>query len=234
MYEKKILAIIPARSGSKGVKDKNIKNLKGKPLISYTIESALKSEMFDEVMVSTDSARYAEISKINGAEVPFLRSESNSSDDASSWDMVREVLLNYKKIGKTFDVVCLLQPTSPLRDSQDIKNAFNLFFEKKADTVVAVSETSHSPLWSNTLDNNLSMDNFIKSDNMVPRQQIEKYYIINGSIYIVNANKVINNENIYSNSFAYIMDQKKSVDIDTELDFFIVETLLRYNRDGNI
>lgn len=89
---KKIIAIIPARSGSKGLKDKNIKNLCGKPLISYTIDAALKAKIFDKVLVSTDSKRYAEISANFGAEVPFLRSSENSSDKAGSWDVVKEVL----------------------------------------------------------------------------------------------------------------------------------------------
>ena len=118
------IAIIPARSGSKGLKDKNIIELNGKPLMAYTIEAALKSKCFDTVMVSTDSRKYAKIAEEYGAEVPFLRSKENSSDGSSPWDVMEEVLNEYKKLGKEFDTFCLLQPTSPLRDEKDIKKAY--------------------------------------------------------------------------------------------------------------
>ena len=121
----KNIAIIPARSGSKGLPDKNIKELNRRPLIAYSIEAALNSGCFDTVMVSTDSEKYAEISRYYGAEVPFLRSEQTSSDSASSWDTVLEVLDRYESLGKTFDTFCLLQPTSPMRTADDIKSAYN-------------------------------------------------------------------------------------------------------------
>ena len=116
------LAIIPARSGSKGLKDKNIKLLNNQPLISYTIDAANKTGIFSHVMVSTDSKVYADIAQKYGAEVPFLRSKDNSCDVASSWDVVKEVLREYAKLGITFDTVALLQPTSPLRSDKDIMN----------------------------------------------------------------------------------------------------------------
>ena len=113
----KNIAIIPARSGSKGIPDKNIKDINGKPLIAWTIEAAIKSNMFNCVMVSTDSDKYADIARNYGAEVPFLRSSENSSDTSSSWDVVREVLLKYEEMGFLFDTFTLLQPTSPLNSS---------------------------------------------------------------------------------------------------------------------
>lgn len=103
------IAIIPARSGSKGLPDKNIIDFCGHPLIYYTIKAAQESGCFDEIMVSTDSSKYAKIAKMYGANVPFLRSEKMSSDNARSWDTVREVLLNYKQMGKMFEYVALLQ-----------------------------------------------------------------------------------------------------------------------------
>ena len=108
----KNIAIIPARSGSKGLKDKNIKALNGQPLLKYSIDAAISSRIFDEIMVSTDSSHYAEIAKVCGASVPFLRSAENSEDKASSWNVVIEVLNYYKQIGQTFDTFCLLQPTN--------------------------------------------------------------------------------------------------------------------------
>ena len=111
----KNIAMIPARSGSKGLKDKNIRLLNGKPLLAYSIEAAIQSKLFDEIMVSTDSSYYADIAEKYGAKVPFLRSEGNSSDSASSWDTVQEILSFYRNAGEEFDSFCLLQPTSPLR-----------------------------------------------------------------------------------------------------------------------
>ena len=224
----KNIAIIPARSGSKGLPDKNIKQLNGKPLMAYSIEAALKSKMFEEVMVSTDSNRYAEIAMRLGANVPFLRSEKNSSDSASSWDAVLEVLVAYKKIGKEFDTVCLLQPTSPLRTSEDIIAAYSSYIDNNATSVIGVCESDHSPLWMNRLPPDLSMDNFIMPlANDKPRQALDKFYRINGAIYIVDANHLQNSTNIYMNSFAFIMEREKSIDIDSGLDFIIAEAIIK-------
>ena len=136
----KNIAIIPARSGSKGLKDKNIRLLNGKPLLAYTIEAALKSKCYDTVMVSTDSKKYAKIAMEYGAEVPFLRGDENSKDNASPWEVVKEVLLKYKELGKEFDTFTLLQPTSPLRNAKDIKNAYAELKEKNANAVVSMCE----------------------------------------------------------------------------------------------
>ncbi len=225
MYkDKKIIAIIPARSGSKGVKDKNIKELNGKPLIAYTIEEANRCGVFDCVFVSTDSEKYAQIAREYGAEVPFLRTSENSSDKAGSWDVVREVL---SKLDKKFDIVVLLQPTSPLRNSNNILEALDLFFSKNADTVCSVCETPHSAFWCNTLDESLSMQDFIKKEYQKPRQELPKTYTLNGAIYICKTELLQTNPNFYGEkSFAYIMDAVKSVDIDTELDFTLAETII--------
>lgn len=220
------IAIIPARSGSKGVKDKNIKMLAGKPLIAHSIEAAKSSGVFDEVMVSTDSKQYADIALAFGAAVPFLRSEENASDTASSWDLVKEVLQKYDEIGRTFDAFCLLQPTSPLRIPQDIKNAYHLL--QTADTsVVAVCEAEHSPLWCNNLPEDHSLNGFLKRANNAQRQAVGKFYRINGAIYFVKTAAFLEDTHLYrEGSIAYIMPQERSVDIDTELDFAIAETIL--------
>lgn len=143
------LAIIPARSGSKGLPDKNIRILNGKPLLAYTIEAARDSGIFDEIMVSTDSLGYAKIAEEYGASVPFIRSEENAGDYANSWGGVSEVLEEYGKIGKNFNDFCLLQPTSLLRVGEDIRNAYDCFHSKNAVAVVSVCECEHSPLWCN-------------------------------------------------------------------------------------
>lgn len=222
------LAIIPARSGSKGLKNKNIKMLLGKPMMSYSIKAAIESEMFSEIMVSTDSEEYAEIAKQYGANVPFLRSSEMASDNANSWDVVREVLNLYSQEGKEFDTVCVLQPTSPLRNCDDIINSYKIYKSKLANTVIGVCETEHSPLWENVLPEDNSMDCFISKENRCRRQLLPTYYRINGAMYIVNAKEILKSDNIYLNSYAYIMPKERSVDIDSELDFIIAETMIKY------
>ena len=222
------IAIIPARSGSKGLKDKNIKELNGKPLLAYSIYAAKESKLFDEIMVSTDSSKYAEIARSFGANVPFLRSEGNSSDKASSWDVVLEVLSKYFETGQKFDSVCLLQPTSPLRTSNDIVEAYKLLENKEADAVTSVCEVDHSPLWTMTLPENLSLEEFKKRDSDTPRQLLEKYYRLNGAIYIRKINYSSKGiQLIDANEFAFIMPRENSIDIDTELDFIIAEAIMK-------
>ena len=224
----KNIAIIPARSGSKGLPDKNIKELAGKPLIAYSIEAAIKSNCFDTVMVSTDSEKYAEIGRLYGAEVPFLRSDRTSSDTASSWDTVQEVLDGYEKMGMTFDTFCLLQPTSPLRTDQDIRNAYALYKEKASFAVVSVCEAEHSPLWCGQLPENQEFIGFIKPESQKRRQDAGKFYRLNGAIYIVNIERFKEDRFFYQEgSFAYIMNQNRSVDIDTEIDFKLASILIR-------
>jgi CMP-N,N'-diacetyllegionaminic acid synthase len=222
------IAIIPARSGSKGLKDKNIKPLNGKPLMVYTIEAALKAKVFDEVVVSTDSKKYAEIAIKWGASVPFLRSEELSSDNASSWDVVRDVLEKYKEQGQNFNSFALLQPTSPLRKAEDIVKAYNTFYEKQANAIVAVTEAEHSPLWCGTLPEDQSLVGFFKSNDYFdqPRQKLAPYFRINGAIYIVKTDYFYTTGDIYeSECYAYIMSRENSIDIDTALDFTIAETI---------
>ena len=223
------IAIIPARSGSKGVRDKNIKELNGKPLMTYSIEAAINSGEFDEVMVSTDSETYAEVAKKWGAKVPFLRSEVTSSDTASSWDMVEEVLNRYKEINNIFDTFCLLQPTSPLRTSEDIKNAYDLYREKAEFAVVSVCEAEHSPLWCGHLPENHEFIDFVNQENMKIRQDGGKFYRLNGAIYIVNTKMFQRDKFLYkAGSYAYVMEQARSVDIDTEMDFKLAEVILQH------
>lgn len=224
------LAIITARSGSKGIQDKNIKLLNGKPLMAYTIESARKSQFIDEVMVSTDSEVYAAIAKEYGAEVPFLRSRETSTDTASSKDVILEVLSEYNKRGKRYDQFVMLQPTSPLRTEQNIDRAFQLYWEKKADSVVSVCECEHSPLLSNTLPADCNMFGFIESENNVRRQDLKTYYRLNGAIYISKVSTFLQIQTFYGkNSYAYIMEQCQSIDIDSELDFKIAELFMETN-----
>lgn len=222
------IAIITARSGSKGLPDKNIRSLSGKPLIYYSIKAAVESKLFDTITVSTDSQKYANIARQLGADVPFLRSEFTSGDNANSWDVVTEVLKNYQKLGEKFDTVCLLQPTSPLRKAEDIIEGYNLMVAECCNSVTAVCEMEHSPLWSMTLPDDLCLDDYRKKSIDVPRQKLEKYYRINGALYIRKIN--YSNDDIsfcLSNEYALIMERKRSVDIDTLEDFEYAEWLMK-------
>lgn len=224
------IAIIPARSGSKGVINKNIKLLNGKPLIAYSIEVAKKSGVFDEIMVSTDSEEYRAIALQYGAAVPFLRCDELSNDTASSWDVVRDVLIKYAERGRKFDTVTILQPTSPLRVEQDICNGFHILQEKKADSVIGVCEMEHSPLWSNTLPEDGNMKGFIREEvrKCSGRQQLEKYYRLNGALYIcrINSYEDLSFRLYDEKCFAYVMPQERSIDIDTESDFLFAECIM--------
>lgn len=224
----KNIAIVTARSGSKGLKDKNIKKLNGKPLMAYSIEAAKLSGCFDCIHVSTDSEEYARIAKEYGAEVPFLREEELASDSADCWDAVRDVLCKYEKMGQKFDRVMLLQPTSPLRTARDIQNAFSLIEEKEAEAVIGVCEMEHTPLWSNTLPEDGNMKAFQSLEYELPRQQLPTYYRINGAIYLVNVEFLMKHGNLYDkDSYAYIMPNERSVDVDTMIDFLLIETYMK-------
>jgi CMP-N,N'-diacetyllegionaminic acid synthase len=223
----KILAIIPARSGSKGLKNKNIKLLNGKHLIGYTIEAAIKSNIFTDIIVSTDSEEYAEISKVYGAKVPFLRSKELSSDTASSIDVIIDAINKMENLGKKYDYFMLLQPTSPLRTEKNIKESFELLKKKKANSIISVCEVDHSPLISNVLPENLSLVNFLEKAKNIRRQDMPKYYRINGAIYLCKVDWFLKYKDMYKEkSYAYIMDKKYSIDIDDEIDFKLAEILI--------
>lgn len=225
------IAIIPARSGSKGLKDKNIKDLNGIPLIAYSIKCALDSGMFDCVFVSTDSIEYAKIAEEYGANANFLRSEKNSSDKAGSWDVVREVLEQFEKEGQVFDKIMLLQPTSPLRTVEDIRSSFEMMRTKSANAIVSVAEMEHSPLWCNVLPDDLSMEKFYNDMAInMPRQELPKYYRLNGAIYLLKKQELQKVKMFREKCYAYIMPIDRSIDIDTEFDFKMAQILLNQGK----
>lgn len=224
-----MLAVIPARGGSKGVPGKNIKELAGKPLIAYTIEAALNSNIFSKVIVSTDSREIAEAALRYGAEVPFLRPDEISGDMTSSDDVIKHALSYYSDQAVLFDHVCKLQPTSPLRTGRHLKDAYQLFIDRQADFLVSICECEHSPLWSGTIEEDLRLDNFISEEaKRACRQNLPTYYRLNGAIYMGKVDCFLkNNSFLGQNSIAYIMEQKDSIDIDSPLDFMIAETILK-------
>ncbi len=223
-----IIAIIPARGGSKRLPGKNIKDLAGKPMIAWTIEAAIQSDIFDHILVSTDDEEIAKISKAFGANVPFLRPAEISTDHATTNDVVTHMVdWIENKYGQTVSIVTILQPTSPLRTAADIAQAFNLMKDKSAKAVVSVCELEHPIQFCNQLGPDGCMDGFIDSKNSKRTQELEAYYRLNGAIYILDKSYVGHLANIYSSgTHAYIMDRKASIDIDNELDFQQAEFLI--------
>lgn len=226
------LAVIPARSGTKGLPGKNILPLAGKPLLAYTVLAAKKSGLFDEIYLSTDSAEYARAGIEYGANVPFMRSPELAGDMADSWAVVREALQKYREAGLKFDTVALLQPTSPLRTAQDIIDAYQLFISKNARAVVGICEASYSPLLCNRLPADGSLDGFLDPNTISPRQKHGVFYRINGAIYIVATTFIENPVNLYQTGcYGYVMPKERSVDIDDNIDFFIAQALIHCETD---
>ena len=223
-----ILYLITARGGSKGVPGKNIRILGEKPLIAYSIEAAKKSIYKGTVVVSTDDDEIAAVAKKYGAEVPFRRPAELATDSASSMDAIMHALDFFSKQNKKFDIVVLLQPTSPLRTSKHIDEAMKLMQSKKADAIVSVCEAEHHPLWSNTLPENGSMKFFLRDDiKGLNRQQLPKYYRLNGTMFISNTESLIKHKSFFHDkTYAYQMSNESSVDIDHEIDFKLAELIL--------
>lgn len=225
----KYLAVIPARSGSRGLKDKNILPLGGIPLSAWTINAARESQVFDEIHFSTDSGKYAEIAKHHGASVPFLRTPELATDTADTWDVVKEVLKRYRTMGREFDAVMVLQPTAPFRSAEDIRAAVRLLEEKNANAIVSVTEPEHSPFWCAELppDGNMRVYHD-KLQYMVRRQKLPQQYILNGAIYVSRVGHLLEAKSIYEcGCYAYKMPRERSVDIDTGEDLEYCEYLLR-------
>lgn len=219
------IAIIPARGGSKRLPGKNIKLLHGKPLICWTIEAALKSKIFDKVIVSTDSQEIADIAEKAGAFVPGLRPREFSDDLATTDSVILyTVELLESLLNKKVNCITLLQPTSPLRNCTHIQDAYNLFLNKNATSVISVCKVEHPVQYCNKLPSDRSMNEFIPKNNLKRSQDLEPYFRINGAIYIFKRVFVGDLIGIYNeNSFAYEMSSYESVDIDEAIDFDLAE-----------
>ena len=223
--DKTFLAVIPARGASKRVPRKNALLLGDKPLIAWSIEAAKKSRYIDTVVVSSDDDEILSIAKEFGADM-LKRPKELATDSATTFDTIVHVIEN---VEKSYEYIVLLQPTSPLRESVDIDEAIEMLEQKGADGVVSVCEMEHSPLWSNTLPDDMSMQNFLKDEVINKRSQdLQKYYRLNGAIYIVKIDKFLKQKSVFldKNIFAFEMNQERSIDIDTKLDFKIANSLI--------
>lgn len=223
------LAIIPARSGSKGINNKNIRPLNGKPMMVYSIEAAVNSKVFDCIHVSTDSVEYAKIARKCGANVDFLRPDTLSGDNVPSMDVIKFVINKFAEREINFETVMLLQPTSPLRTEVDILNAYEIYHNKGAESVISVCECEFFPLLCNTLPINNSLYGFLGKDiAFMRRQAAGQYYRVNGAIYLMDVKLLFNGNDLYGpKSYAYVMRKEQSIDIDDEYDIKIAEFLMR-------
>ena len=230
MYKNKsFLAIIPARGGSKRLPRKNVLLLANKPLIAHTIESSIKSKYIDKTIVTSDDEEILNISKIFGANI-IKRPGNLASDTATTYDAINHTINNLEE---KYDYIVLLQATSPLRNENHINEAIELLEIKNADAIISVCEMDHSPLWSNTLNDSLSMSGFLKDEVLNKRSQdLEKYYRLNGAIYICKTDKLLEEKSFFLKDkiFAYLMDRKISIDIDEEIDFIIANELIKINK----
>ncbi len=226
-----VLCTICVRGGSKGVKNKNIKGLNGKPLIAYTIEQAKASGLFEHIVISTDSDNIASIAKQYGAEVFFKRSEEMASDTAGKLDVIKDAFKRSEEYyNKTFDYLIDLDATAPLRSVEDIINSFTQFKENNNDNLITAMPSRRSPYF-NLVEQDKDGKVYLskKLDNsIVRRQDAPKSYDMNASIYIWKRDIILNENSIsLEKTGLYVMPEERSIDIDNELDFKFVEFLMK-------
>lgn len=219
----KSVAIITARGGSKRIPRKNIKPFLGKPIIEYSIEAALQTDLFNEVMVSTDDEEIAEIARKAGAKVPFMRSEKTANDFATTADVVEEVLESYERIGATFSYASIIYPTAPFVTSNSIKTAMMLLEQEKADSVFPVVKFSFPPQRAMIISNGKLVPKW--PENMPKRSQdLEPFYHDCGQFYCINVDSFKKQKSIWmDNTVPFIQDEINVQDIDTLEDWKIAE-----------
>ena len=225
----KILGLIPARGGSKGVPRKNIREIAGKPLIAYTIEAALKSCWLNEVIVSTEDAEIEEISMHYGASVPFRRPLELSGDTSRSTDVIMHALsfFEHERMCE-YPLVVYLEPTSPLRNSVDIDNAVEKFLQSDADSLASVVEAQqYHPILMKKIENNRLISFCIEEPQGMPRQLYEpKAYMRNGAVYIFKKKNIDQGILWGKNVLPYIMPAERSACIDDWNDWLLAEALI--------
>jgi len=224
MTQKGNIAIIPARGGSKRIPKKNIKNFLGKPIIAYSIETALKSGLFDEVMVSTDDTEIAEIAKKYGAKVPFMRSKENADDFATTADVLKEVLQNYKQFQqRNFDYACCIYPTAPFVSTELLQKSFDLLKEKNFDTAFPVMAYAY-PIQRALKINQDKMQLFQPEHLNTRSQDLEKAYHDAGQFYWFQVDKFQKFGKLWTdNTGVIVIKESQAQDIDTLEDWQLAE-----------
>jgi len=228
MFDKhKIVCLIPARGGSKGIPRKNVKLLAGKPLIAYTIEQALQSQYIDRTIVSTDDLEIADISRQYGAEVPFLRPADLAGDQVATMDVLLHAVQWLEEKEKyDFDILVLLHATTPLRSVDDVNSCIKMLVETKADNVFSVAEAHRNPYFNMVEAGDDGIATLSKKGGYVTRQSAPKVYDMNASIYVWWKDVLKNEKKIFlKKSHIFVMPKERSIDIDDDLDFTIAEFL---------
>ncbi len=228
-----ILALIPARAGSKGIKNKNIKLLSGKELIAYSIEAAKNSRYIDDIVVSTDGKNIADIAIRCGAEAPFLRPAELADDISKTIDVVLHAVNYLSKEGRLYDALVLLQPTQPLRTSEDIDLALEYFFKNDMQSIASVSEVESHPLLIRTITEKGKLESLLNKNSTCRRQDMPKFYCVNGAIYINKISELSNETSFNDNKIPFIMKREHSIDIDEPLDLAIAETIIDMDTQVN-
>ena len=223
----RVLALIPARKNSKGIKNKNIIDLCGKPLILYTVEAARKSQYIDDVILSTDSTDIARIAQQGGAEVPFMRPDELALDQSPTIDAVVHAIKTLKDMGRQYDIFVLLQPTQPLRTSDDIDGALEKFISSGCEGVVSVSAVTDHPILVRSIDEREELVPLIPHNGALRRQDMPHYYRINGCIYINKIDEIDENTVLSDNKRPFIMEESLSVDIDDMTQLYLAEYYLK-------
>ena len=218
------IAIITARGGSKRIPRKNIREFCGKPIINYSIEAALESGIFDEVMVSTDDEEIAQIARKAGANVPFFRSEETSSDTATTADVLLEVLDEYEKRGKTYEYGCCIYPTAPFITAEKLKDAMDKLVKSGAESIVPMQEFSYPPQRGLFIDEEGLVKMLHPEYATTRSQDLQKQYHECGQFYIFRNDAFkIQKDTTMERSIPYIIDPMESQDIDTESDWKFAE-----------
>lgn len=220
----KSIAIITARGGSKRIPKKNIKDFMGKPMIAYAIEAGLESNVFEEVMVSTDCSEIAEVAKKYGAQVPFMRSEKTSDDFATTFDVLDEVLTEYRKIGKEFDTICCIYPCVPFLSSKTLKNAHDKLISSNNDALFPVVKYSF-PIQRAFIMNSKNLLKYREPENAIKRSQdLEETYHDCGMFYYFKADKFYeSNSLVLQKTMGYVINEMEMQDIDTDEDWKTAE-----------
>jgi len=228
----KILAIIPARGGSKGVPRKNIKVLGNQPLIAYTIERAVQSKLLTEFVVSTEDAEIAEITKLCGAKVPFMRPLELAQDATPTIDVVKHVISEYEKKNIFYDAVLILQATCPFRTENEIDECIEIFMKQNTDSFISVKEVpdNFNPHWVFETNEKGTLKIATGEEKIIPRrQELPKGYLRDGSIYITKTSVIKEQNSLFGDSIAYRVNNNiKHVNIDTMSDWEQAERILLY------
>lgn len=229
---KMVLAIIPARGGSKGVSRKNIRDIASKPLIAWTIEAAQQSQYIDRLVLSSEDEEIISVAKSWRCEVPFQRPIELAQDDTPGILPVIHVLEQLAQQGSRYDYVVLLQPTSPLRNVDDINRCLEQCIGQCSNACVSVSEAEQNPYWMYLVDRDHRMRSLVNSVEVIPRRQdLPKVYALNGAIYVAKCEWLLQQKTFLAEeTTAYLMPKERSLDIDTELDLMIAEIILQDKR----